>query len=189
MAHVEKWLDKCPTFPPKLLVEPATGRVSRSVIMTGRGNYDERDETSINLSYVWGNAIHKFLPPFPTHRDADQISLNTEIDDDQGIPSLIDMTLEEVRAEDQTTGKLGERMDAMHEAAAEAYVQMYRGEAGNPPGAWARAVATLMAEAQYRETEKTLPPGAVPKIARIARNDNRHGNRGAPLGEEWERTI
>ena len=76
LAHVEKWLDKCPIFPPELLVEPATGRLSRSVIMTGDGgggysyplpNEDEKDETSSNpesRSYVRGNVIHKFLPPF-----------------------------------------------------------------------------------------------------------------------------
>ena len=28
LAHVKKWLDKCPTFPPELLIESATGRLS-----------------------------------------------------------------------------------------------------------------------------------------------------------------
>ena len=163
LAHVEKWLDKCPAFPPELLVEPASGRLSRSVIMTGGRNEDERDETSSNpgmRSYVRGNAIHKFLPPFP-HRDADQLSLDEDNKNDQDVPELVDMTLED---QEETGEEEGEWVKELHKAAAKAYVQgmcpeTHLPDTPHPPRA--QEISNAWHNAQ-EETERNLPPGVVP---------------------------
>ena len=176
LAHVEKWLDKCPVFPPELLIEPVSGRLSRSVLGTGPrdracnlGDEEEKDETLSNpesplhVAYMRGNDIHAFLIPPPTgvRRDTDQLSLHTEDVNDQEIPPLVDMTLEERR---ETLEEEGERMNALHKDAAKAYAQGMCAK-GYPPNTPQTSRAQEIAEAwswAQRETERNLPSGLIP---------------------------
>ena len=116
-------------------------------------------ETSFTNSY----------PPFPTHRDANQLSLDVENKNDQDIPELVDMTLEQ-RGE---TMEEGERMLALHEAAAEAYAQgmctgAYLPDTPHTPKTWAHEIANTWREAQ-KETKDPSPRGG----AKISKNSER----------------